>query len=407
MQTVQIEVSDDEFAHALADELSTPGVTPLAATSRLFDGALLRSIGDTLGGRLIKHPSTVEGIQWSGWYDTLADLAETGAEVWHPELRFSTRLADAIDEAEVLSTGISLKPMEFASGVMRRFQLKTQRLKTQANHELRLFNVAFPSPLFRKTLELLNSGPGLVQPYIANPQPHGFRHRYANVNGYLTVAFDHVIDGTRLFCSCARKAHYLMRADATAIMTSYLPDSWPHRTVELLKYAVYRDGICHLCVADASGSEAAAQMYGDDIQIFENIYMDQLMREGHDKRTARAEVQRRLGISRWKSEAELYQIVKGMFPEEVVQREASPVWLGRQRLDIYISKLKLAIEYQGAQHFAPVAMFGGDAGLVRARERDALKKRLCAENGVELLYVHHGDPLSSPAIKRRLARFLT
>src|SRR3954464_791915 len=90
----------------------------------------------------------------------------------------------------------------------------------------------------------------------------------------------------------------------------------------------------------------------------------------------------------------------------VVQREASPVWLGRQRLDIYLPDLNLAIEYQGQQHFQAVALFGGEQGTRRAAERDALKQKLCQENGVTLIHVLHSDALTLPAIRRRLQRYL-
>jgi hypothetical protein len=407
-ETFRIGISDNEFAGALASELSTPGVTPLAATSRFFYAFLVRSLAETMVGRLIKEPLVTGGSQWSGRYETLAALATMGTEVWYPELRFSTRLADAVNDAEVVLTGMILKPVEFGFGENRLFQLKTRLLKTQANHELRLLHVVFPAALFGRAADLLKAGADLPQPYIANPEPHGSRHRYDTyLGGYRTVAFDHLLDGNRLFCSCARTAHDLMRAEAAGTMSGYAPDSWPHRIVGLLTSPTYRDGICHLCVADQSGPEAAAQMYGDNIQVFEDIYIDQLIREGQDKRTATAEIQRRLGISRWKSEAELHQIVKAIFPDVLVQREASPPWLGRQRLDIYMPTLKLAIEYQGAQHFSPVAAFGGEAGFARARERDELKKNLCEANGIELVYVHHGEALTAPSIRRRLGRFLT
>jgi hypothetical protein len=96
--------------------------------------------------------------------------------------------------------------------------------------------------------------------------------------------------------------------------------------------------------------------------------------------------------------------VKAILPDVPIQREASPSWLGRQRLDIFLPTLNLAIEYQGAQHFSPVSVFGGEAGLVRAQERDALKKRLCEKNGVDILYVLSTDPVTEPAIRRRLGR---
>jgi len=92
--------------------------------------------------------------------------------------------------------------------------------------------------------------------------------------------------------------------------------------MNLLASPSYREGLCHLCISDNSGPETAALTYGDNLQDFEDIYIDQLVREGHDDRTARSEVQRRLGLSRWKSEAELYRIVREIFPEMLIQREA-------------------------------------------------------------------------------------
>ena len=49
--------SEDEFAAAVAGELATPGITPLAAASRFFGGSLLDSLTRTMGQRLIKHPT--------------------------------------------------------------------------------------------------------------------------------------------------------------------------------------------------------------------------------------------------------------------------------------------------------------------------------------------------------------
>lgn len=45
--------------------------------------------------------------------------------------------------------------------------------------------------------------------------------------------------------------------------------------------------------------------------------------------------------------------------------------------DIFIPELNLAVEYQGAQHFKAVPLFGGDEGLKKAKERDKIKKLRC------------------------------
>ena len=55
-------------------------------------------------------------------------------------------------------------------------------------------------------------------------------------------------------------------------------------------------------------------------------------------------------------------------------------------MDFYIAEYNVAIECQGIQHFKSVEFFGGYDGLVKTIQRDALKKQLCEENGVKLLY---------------------
>lgn len=67
-------------------------------------------------------------------------------------------------------------------------------------------------------------------------------------------------------------------------------------------------------------------------------------------------------------------------------REQRFIWLGRQSIDFYIPKYKIAIECQGVQHFQPIDFFGGKDGLIATQKRDEKKKELCENNGVMLLY---------------------
>lgn len=60
----------------------------------------------------------------------------------------------------------------------------------------------------------------------------------------------------------------------------------------------------------------------------------------------------------WVSEVSLFTLVRSLFPDAIHQWR--PVFLGLQSVDIYVPSRKLAIEYQGAQHYGPVALFGGD-----------------------------------------------
>jgi hypothetical protein len=92
----------------------------------------------------------------------------------------------------------------------------------------------------------------------------------------------------------------------------------------------------------------------------------------------------------WISETRLYYAIKAKFaPIEVVQH-ASPKWLGRQHLDVYIPMYNIALEYQGVQHYRPVEFFGGEEAFLKTRERDLRKREKCIENNCELIYVDEG-----------------
>lgn len=58
------------------------------------------------------------------------------------------------------------------------------------------------------------------------------------------------------------------------------------------------------------------------------------------------------------------------------------------RFDFYIPQEKLAIEYDGIQHFTPIG-FGGDPEktFTKARENDLIKEKFCEENGIKLLRI--------------------
>jgi phage FluMu protein Com len=60
----------------------------------------------------------------------------------------------------------------------------------------------------------------------------------------------------------------------------------------------------------------------------------------------------------------------------------------KMQLDGYCQELKLAFEYHGHQHYQPVARFNMSAeDVVRRQAEDALKRRLCRENGVALIEI--------------------
>lgn len=108
-------------------------------------------------------------------------------------------------------------------------------------------------------------------------------------------------------------------------------------------------------------------------------------------REAENRVRQQLGIPNvgegWIAETQLYYEVKHAFPDLEVQQHASPEWLGRQHLDIFIPEKCVAVEYQGAQHDQPVEYFGGHEAFEKNQKRDERKQRLCRRHGIKLIYV--------------------
>lgn len=85
---------------------------------------------------------------------------------------------------------------------------------------------------------------------------------------------------------------------------------------------------------------------------------------------------------RWISESILFKQIQLAFKDCIVKRHASPNFLGRQHYDVYLPELKIALEYQGDQHFRPISFFGGEAGFIETQKRDRCKRKLSEDNGV-------------------------
>lgn len=58
----------------------------------------------------------------------------------------------------------------------------------------------------------------------------------------------------------------------------------------------------------------------------------------------------------------------------------------KQELDIYSEKYKVAIEYQGMQHFKPIDFFGGYERFIKTIELDSLKVKKCEEQNIKLFH---------------------
>lgn len=71
------------------------------------------------------------------------------------------------------------------------------------------------------------------------------------------------------------------------------------------------------------------------------------------------------------------------------EQEKGFSWLRYKKqlyLDFYLPEHKMAIECQGGQHFFPVDLFGGEEYYRNTIKRDYLKRQLCNEHGIDVVY---------------------
>ena len=101
-----------------------------------------------------------------------------------------------------------------------------------------------------------------------------------------------------------------------------------------------------------------------------------------------------------KSGFEVCRYIRKKHPDTLYQYR--PDWLGRQSLDLYIPSLRTAIEYQGVQHYRPIAFFGGEEAHVQRLELDLVKRQLCEENQVRLIEWPYDVEPTDKNIKRAL-----
>lgn len=87
------------------------------------------------------------------------------------------------------------------------------------------------------------------------------------------------------------------------------------------------------------------------------------------------------------SETLLFEHLSKKFPNaNFFHSKRSLKNFGFLELDIYSDKYKIAIEYQGNQHFIANDFFGGEKGTSEQIKRDMKKIKLCEENEIKLFH---------------------
>jgi hypothetical protein len=104
----------------------------------------------------------------------------------------------------------------------------------------------------------------------------------------------------------------------------------------------------------------------------------------------------------WPSETLLYKIICNLYPSEHIEMHAKPRFLEGLEIDVFLPERKLAVEYQGIQHYKPIEHWGGDKALKNLQERDARKRKLCDANGFILVYFDYDEDIDEEIVRKRL-----
>ena len=96
--------------------------------------------------------------------------------------------------------------------------------------------------------------------------------------------------------------------------------------------------------------------------------------------------------TKWKSEYNLYLLVKCYFSDAIFQYKFQE--LGNQSLDIYIPSLKIGIEYQGQQHYENIGFFNQKTTFEQRKMLDNRKKEICSKNGITLIEWYYEDGIN-------------
>lgn len=109
----------------------------------------------------------------------------------------------------------------------------------------------------------------------------------------------------------------------------------------------------------------------------------------------------------WKSQKIVFIIVKNIYKDDRVYFQARPDFLktdkgGQMSYDIYIPEKKIAIEYQGKQHYEPIEFFGGKESFDNIQRRDREKKEISEKLGIKLVYITYLDPLNEKLIREKI-----
>ena len=283
---------------------------------------------------------------------------------------------------------VKLNDFQYGGGITQSFKIKNTKLKTKNKSSIRLLSVEMSLALLNKLYSRMTPPEELL------PSKLGVWE--------WKQTFYNKMTGESFFCSCFKDAIAKERV-GLVMKHAHLKHA--------LKHHSFKDSICHICTNTNSDLMYSHNMYSSSFKSRYGAYITKhAIQEDISERDAENYIRELKGVARigerWVNETLLFNYINLLFPQFTVQREASPTWLNRQRFDVYIPELNLAIEYQGQQHYVAVDLFGGEEGLKRTKQRDKEKLQLSKINGVDIIYFSYKENLTEKLVQNRLKNYL-
>jgi very-short-patch-repair endonuclease len=183
-----------------------------------------------------------------------------------------------------------------------------------------------------------------------------------------------------------------------------------------------RPGLCSICSDHVPPPKAGNPMYYNAflqrylpyrqlffMKMFDGMALNaERQKEGERiaENAARLAVGYPLIGQKWISETALFRTVRSLLAPRLVCQHYQGKELDGQEIDVWVPSLKLAIEYHGHQHFQALSVWGGQAALDAAKERDERKRKKLTELGYHLLEFQHDEQFTEETVLERIRPYL-
>ncbi len=285
----------------------------------------IQSVNTQLNISEIKHSYETE------YYDkhlSLKDYIDNGfIDFYYPKIDIYSLKENNINFNTItLPSFLKLNHIDYGFDVKKNVKIKEHNLKTKNRITIELLHLVIDKCILTKIMGNINN----TKQEILLPSKLGvweWRQTFYNK-----------INKKIYFCDCFKNA--LEKIQKEDCLTNI------HKHTEIaLRDKSFKHKICHICLETNSDLFYCHKMYGSPIKVKYGAYIKKLeIEKDIDEKEAENQIRELKGVAKigdkWVNETILFNYIKILFSQYSVEREASPIWIDRQRLDIIYTRIK-------------------------------------------------------------------